>query len=74
MDMETKLTQQSEAILSKLRGEFEPCLSKDELVMVRKGLAAYEGLGVLGNVVIKAAGFIAAGAVLWNYMPWSQKP
>jgi hypothetical protein len=73
--METKLTQQSEAILEKLKEDVRRhTLTDDELVMVRKGLAAYEGLGVLGNVVIKASGFIAAGAILWNFLlPWWKK-
>ncbi len=72
--METKLTQQSEAILEKLKEDVRlRTLTEDELVMVRRGLAAYEGLGVLGNTVIKAAGFIGAGAVIWNLVPWSSK-
>lgn len=73
--METKLTAQSEAILTKLREDVRhDTLSNDELVLVRKGLAAYEGLGVLANAVIKAAGFIAASAVIWNFLPWGSKP
>lgn len=72
--METKLTQQSEAILEKLREDVRRhTLTDDELTRVRQGLAAYEGLGVLVNVVIKAAGFIAAAAVLWNFAPWGSK-
>lgn len=72
--METKLTEQSEAILTKLKEDVKNhSLSGEELIMVRKGLAAYEGLGVLANAVIKAAGFIAAGAVIWNYLPWGTK-
>ena len=72
--METKLTQQSEAILEKLKEDVRRhTLTDAELIMVRKGLAAYEGLGVLANVVIKASAFIAAGAVLWNFAPWGNK-
>ena len=72
--METKLTQQSEAILEKLKEDVRRhTLTDDELIMVRKGLAAYEGLGILANVVIKASAFIAAGAVLWNFAPWGNK-
>lgn len=73
--METKLTQQSEAILEKLKEDVRRhTLTDDELVRVRKGLAAYEGLGVLTNVVIKAAALITGGAVLWNLFFWGAKP
>ena len=72
--METKLTQQSEAILEKLREDVRlHTLTGEELARVRQGLAAYEGLGVLVNVVIKAAGFILAAAALWNFAPWGSK-
>ena len=74
MTIETKLTQQSEAILEKLREDVRlHTLTDDELSRVRKGLAAYEGLGILVNVVIKAAAFILAGAALWNFVPWGSK-
>ncbi len=72
--METKLTQQSEAILEKLKEDVRlRTMTPEELIMVRKGLAAYEGLGILGNTVIKAAGLIGAGAVIWNFFPWGSK-
>lgn len=65
--METKLTKQSEVILSKLRQDAgHNQLSVDELIKVRKGLAAYESLGVLSNAVIKAAAVIGAIAFLWS--------
>jgi hypothetical protein len=73
--METKLTKQSEAILSKLRQDVgHNPLSADELTKVRKGLAAYESLGVLSNAVIKAAGVIGAIAFIWSNFTSGQKP
>ena len=76
--METKLTQQSEAILEKLKEDVRlHTLTDDELARVRKGLAAYEGFGILVNVIIKAAAFVGAGAFFWNvvlsYWPWGSK-
>ena len=72
--MEPKLTDQSEAILAKLREDvLKNRLTDEQYFQVTRALKAYEGMGILGNAVIKAAGFIAAGAVLWNYLPWGTK-
>lgn len=64
---ETKLTKQSEAILDKLRRDVEQHrLSPEELSKIRKGLALVESLGILGELLIKAAAAVTAIVILWN--------
>ena len=70
----TELTKQSEAILSKLTDKINSrTLSDDELGRIRKALSLLESIGVLSNMLIKAAGIVAAGAALIQYWPESKK-
>lgn len=69
---DVKLTRQSEAILRKLLEDVEAHrLTPEEMALVRKGLAVYESLGVLSNVVIKAG--LIVGALATMYQFWGGK-
>lgn len=64
---EVKLTRQSEAILRKLLDDVQDHrLTEEELATVRKGLAVYESVGVLANVIIKAAAIVGSLAMLYQ--------
>jgi hypothetical protein len=65
---DVKLTKQSEAILRKLMTDVEAHrLSEEELSKIREGLKLYESLGVLANVVIKAAAIVGSLAMLYQF-------
>ena len=73
MPTEIKLTKQSEIILEKLSEELktrhgENPLTEEEVATIRKGLTLYEGFGVFGNIVVKAAAFIIAALTMWNFV------
>lgn len=68
--MEPRLTDQSEAILAKLKAELPAAhLNVDELRQVRKGLALVESLGVLTRFIIGLAAMAAAITGLFNFWP-----
>jgi hypothetical protein len=65
---DVKLTRQSEAILRKLLEDVQSHrLTEEELATVRKGLAVYESVGVLANVIIKAAAIVGSLAMLYQF-------
>lgn len=65
---DVKLTKQSEAILSKLLEDVKAHrLTPEEMEKIREGLRLYESLGVLGNVVIKAAAIVGSGVMLYQF-------
>lgn len=65
---EVKLTKQSEAILAKLLEDVQAHrLTPEEMGKIREGLRLYESLGVLGNVIIKAAAIVGSGVMLYQF-------
>jgi hypothetical protein len=70
----TVLTKQSEELLERLNEEIEKrVLTPDELSRIRKALGLLESLGILSNMVIKAAAIVAAAGAFIQYWPRSGK-
>lgn len=68
---DVKLTRQSEEILARLRADVaRGHLTEDQVKFVVKCMELKESVGVLANVIIKAAALVAAIAAIWAFIPW----
>lgn len=71
---EVKLTRQSEEILRQLKADMASGrLTEDQVKFVAKCMELKESVGVLANVIVKAAALVTAAGVIWTLFPWGQK-